>query len=164
MKKILFLLMAIGYSLSGNAQIKSAKIQASGLTCSMCSNAINKSLKAVSFIEKVESDVETSTFEVTFKENEKVDLDAVQMAVENAGFSVAQLLFTMNVGSLVMKNATETTLHGHQFYFVNVKDKILTGDVEFRVLGKSFMSSREYKKIKDKLKSDTTAPVLNITM
>jgi copper chaperone CopZ len=164
MKKILFLLIAIGYSQLGTAQIKSAKIQASGLTCSMCSNAINKSLKAVSFIEKVESDVETSTFEVTFKEKERVDLNAVQQAVEDAGFSVAQLLFTMNVDSLAMKNVTEATLFGHQFYFVNVKDKTLSGEVEFKVLGKAFMSSRAYKKIKDKLKTDSSTPVLNITM
>jgi copper chaperone CopZ len=164
MKNILLFLMVIGFSLTGNAQIKKAKLQASGLTCSMCSNAIFKSLKAVSFIDQVESDVETSTFEVIFKENEKVDLDAVQKAVEKAGFSVSQLVFTMNVSQLAVKNATQVTVDGQHYYFVNVKEKTVSGDVDFRILDKPFVSSKEYKKIKDKLKTDTADRVYNITM
>ena len=35
------------FSIKSNAQIVKAEIRATGLTCSMCSNAINKQLKAL---------------------------------------------------------------------------------------------------------------------
>jgi copper chaperone CopZ len=163
MKKFLTIALLACFTLGANAQIKKATIQASGLTCSMCSNAIYKSLQAVSFIDKVDSDVETSTFEVTFKE-EKVDLDALQKAVEKAGFSVSQLYFTMNVSNLAVKNATQVSVDGYNFHFVNVKDKTVSGDVAFKIVDKNFISSKEFKKVKDKLNNNNTQRVFNITL
>ena len=51
-----FLLITVAAS----AQIKSVSLQASGLTCSMCSKAIYKSLSAISFVQSVDSDIKNS--------------------------------------------------------------------------------------------------------
>lgn len=164
MKKLILMLTIALIPFFGTAQIKKASIQASGLTCSMCSNAIFKSLKKVAFVENVDSDVETSTFNVTFKEGQNVDLDVLQKAVEKAGFSVSGLAFTMNVDNLKIKNATHTDIQGKKFHFVNVKEKTLNGDVEFKMLDKNFISAKEFKKIKTKLSTEPNDRIYNVTL
>ena len=74
MKKFL---LAIAFFCSVNvfAQISTVNLQASGLTCSMCSNSINKALKSVDYVADVKANIKNSTFEISFKPNAKVDLD-----------------------------------------------------------------------------------------
>ena len=88
MKKI-FLFIAIAFSLATNAQVTKVSLQASGLTCSMCSNSINKALKTLDFVLKVDADIKTYTFEILFKPNSNVDFDMIKKKVENAGFTVS---------------------------------------------------------------------------
>lgn len=56
MKNIL-LAIALPVSLGATAQISKVTLQASGLTCSMCSNSINKSLRSVDYVEKVMANI-----------------------------------------------------------------------------------------------------------
>ncbi len=85
MKNILFILLAF-LSLNATAQVKTVSLQASGLTCSMCSNAIFKALKSVDFVENVDANIKNSTFEITFKPNASVNFDVLKDKVEKAGF------------------------------------------------------------------------------
>jgi copper chaperone CopZ len=163
--KNLFLIIVIAFiSISVNAQIKNANLIASGLTCSMCSNSIFKSLKKISFVETVESDVENSAFKIIFKTDENVDLDALQKAVVGAGFSVAKLTFIINANSLDVKDKSLVEIDGKSFYFVDTKDKTLNGEVELRLLDKEFNSPKEYKKVKKKLYSESETRVYNVSI
>src|SRR4249919_2924987 len=87
MRQIL-LFIAITFSAIANAQVSTVSLQASGLTCSMCSNAINKSLKTLDFVLKVDADIKTYTFEISFKPGSVVDFDLLRKKVESAGFTV----------------------------------------------------------------------------
>ena len=80
MKKLLFMAI-LAYSLPTTAQIKSASLTASGLTCSMCSRAIYKSLLQVSTIKNVQVDIKNSKYNIQFKENVNVILDDIKKAV-----------------------------------------------------------------------------------
>ena len=77
-----------------DAQFSKADLQATGLTCAMCSNAINKALQKVSYVESVESDIKNSSFAIVFKKDAVVNIDALKEAVEDAGFSVGGLRLT----------------------------------------------------------------------
>src|SRR5688572_23293567 len=95
MFKKLLLILFIGFSaFSVNAQFSKATLQATGLTCAMCSNAVNKALQKVSFVESVRSDIKNSAFNIVFKTTEAVDIDALKDAVEDAGFSIGSLKLT----------------------------------------------------------------------
>ena len=61
----IFLLM---FSMKSNAQISKIEIRATGLTCSMCSNAIFKQLESIPEVDIIETDLNTNTFTVTLKE------------------------------------------------------------------------------------------------
>jgi copper chaperone CopZ len=84
--KNIFMLVAIFISMATKAQVMKVYLQASGLTCSMCSNAINKSLKTLDFVDKIDADVKRYTFELSFKSNSSVDFGKIKRKVEDAGF------------------------------------------------------------------------------
>ena len=59
MKKVFFIAMMVLGVISSQGTIYKASLQATGLTCAMCSNAINKALLQVPFVESVKSDIKT---------------------------------------------------------------------------------------------------------
>jgi copper chaperone CopZ len=154
MKKWLTIVLLIT-SISVSAQIKSATLQASGLTCAMCSNAINKSLKTLSFIERVESDIPNSSFLITFKSGTEINFDQMKKKVEDAGFSVAKLKVVAVFTNENIQNEKAITLEGKQFYFVNVKDQVLNGEQTLTIIDKNFIPLKEYKRFALLTKADS---------
>jgi copper chaperone CopZ len=145
MKKI-FLIIAVVLYINSYAQIKQASLQASGLTCSMCSKAIYKALTAIPFVEKVNSDIETSTFNITFKNNSNADIDVLQKAVEDAGFSVSLFKLTVSFDNVVIKNDAHIQLNDKTFHFVHVGNETLNGEKIITVIDKKFIPAKDFKK------------------
>ncbi|MEO5892175.1 MAG: heavy-metal-associated domain-containing protein [Ferruginibacter sp.] len=145
MKK-LTIIIAFLFSLAANAQVKKVTLQASGLTCSMCSNAIYKSLQSIDFVQKVAANIKNSTFDISFKPGAKVDFDRLKKKVEDAGFFVAGLTAVINFENIPIVNDSHVIIDGNTFHFLNTKDQVLTGDKTVRILDKGFVSAKEYKK------------------
>lgn len=145
MKKII-LLAAFMAVLQIQAQVSSVSIQASGLTCSMCSNAIRKSLQSAEFVSDVKANIRQSSFDVSFKPGAVVDFDVLKQKVEDAGFFVASFRVSMTVKDLEARNDRHASLSGYVFHFLKMKDQQLNGMQTFRILDKGFLSSKEYKK------------------
>jgi len=140
-----FILIAIGFT--ANAQITKASLQASGLTCSMCSKAVKEALEGVTFVEKVQVDIKNQQYNLTFKQDASVDPDLLNKAVEDAGFSVASLKVTANVASPVKLAKDQHVKIGNQvFHFLNAKGQEVSGVVSFNVVDKGFVSEKEAKK------------------
>ncbi len=96
MKRIFFIIIIVVAGFTSHAQFTKATLQATGLTCAMCSKAINKALMEVPFVESVKSDIKNSSFNMVFKPGQEVMVDALKKAVEDAGFSVGNLNITVN--------------------------------------------------------------------
>jgi len=135
-----------------NAQFSSANLQAAGLTCAMCSKAINKSLEKLSFVQSVTADIKTSSFNIAFKKDAAVDIDALRKAVDDAGFSVAKLKLTGNFNDVKVKNDAHVTIEGKTFHFLNTGNQTLNGQQTLVIADKDFVSAREFKKISSSTK------------
>jgi copper chaperone CopZ len=133
-------------AITGHAQVKSAKLQASGLTCAMCARSVYKNLEALKFISSIDTDLNGSSFILKFKEGQKVDIDAIKKKVEDAGFGVAVLEVTAAFQGTTVKQDTHVQVDGTTFHFVGVKDQVLNGDQTFRVIDKNFVLQKESKK------------------
>jgi copper chaperone CopZ len=144
--KNLIIVILVFFSGIANAQVKLVTIQASGLTCSMCSNAIFKALKTLDFVEKVDANIKTSSFDITFKPGTEVDFDKLKGKVEDAGFFVANFTVTYHFEGLSIANDKHITVGKSIFHFLNVKDEVLTGDKKIRLLDKGYVSAKEFKK------------------
>ncbi len=136
------LALAVG---QGRAQFNTAVLGASGLTCALCSKAINNSLERLAFVQSVSPDIRNSAFKITFRANKPVNIDALKKAVEDAGFSVASLKLTGRFDHLAVKNNEHVEINGDTFHFLKVADQTLTGEKEIRIVDKSFLSSKEFR-------------------
>lgn len=145
MKNILILFL-LGLSLQGSAQIKNATLQASGLTCAMCSKAVYKALSGVSFVDKVNADIEGSSYDLTFKPGAKINLDALSKAVVDAGFSVSKLKVTTEFNNTKIQNDAHVSLNDQSFHFLNVTPQTLSGTKTVTVVDRNFVSAKDYKK------------------
>lgn len=124
------------FSLKSNAQIIKAEIRATGLTCSMCSNAINKQLKSMPEVAYVETDLNTNTFTVTLNEGNNLSPKSFKDKVENAGFFI---------GSLIITAKSETIANGSYILMDSNSNK--SGDIKFQVLDKGYVTEKEFKKL-----------------
>ena len=145
MKKI-FLLTAIMVSLMAEGQISRVSLQASGLTCSMCSNAINKALKTLDFVSTVDADIKTYTFEISFKKNNAIDLDMIRKKVESAGFTVCAFYAIIHFNNVKLNTGEPLFIQGNTFLFVNTKNQFLSGDKQVKIIDKGFVSGKEHKR------------------
>ena len=148
MKTVLlfFLAIIIGTS-SLNAQFSSATLQATGLTCAMCSNAVNKALKAVPFVETVKSDIGKSAFNIVFRKDAEINIDALKDAVEDAGFSVGSLKLTGVFNALRVEKDSHVKLGTAYFHFLDTKEQVLDGENTITIVDKNFVTAKQFKKI-----------------
>ena len=144
--KYFFILMTSLFSMQGMSQINQVTIQASGLTCSMCSNAINKSLKTLSYIDQVKSNIKNSSFEITFNNPSLVNFDQLKKKVEEAGFFVARFDVLMQFNNTEIKDDAHFNIGGVFYHFLNAKESLLNGVRKIQVLDKGYVTSKEFKR------------------
>jgi copper chaperone CopZ len=145
MKKLLIIFAAV-ITLQLNAQVKEVTLQASGLTCAMCSNAINKALQKLPVAAKVQPNIKESSFTISIKNNSNVDFDAIRKAVESAGFSVARLSVKGEFNNLQINNDSHVNWEGENLHFLGVQKQVLSGEQTFQVVDKKFVTDKVYKK------------------
>jgi copper chaperone CopZ len=146
MKSFIVIALISLFGLQANAQFTKAALQASGLTCSMCSKAVKTALEKVPFVEKVQVDLKTQEYNLTFKANDAVDFDALAKAVEDAGFSVSALKVTADVTGLDVKKDTHLKIGNQYFHFLNAANQSLNGSTSFTLVDKSFVTAKAFKK------------------
>lgn len=128
------------------AQIQQAKLQASGLTCALCAKAVYANLESLPFIQKIDTDLDGSAFLLAFN-NKQIDLDAIRKKVEDAGFSVAELTLTASFQDVALEADKHINYQGMVFHFMGVQKNNLNGLHTIKLVDKSFISSKEQKKI-----------------
>ena len=150
MKKILIPTVILFFSVVVHAQISKAKLTATGLTCSMCSKATYKQL--ISIAEKVEPDLNNTAFLLYFKKGSSVNIGDIKKKVEDAGFSVGELLVVFNFNKQQVENNRSFTLDNNTYTFMDTKSGTLNGEVKAKILDKGYIVEKEYKQISKMVK------------
>ncbi len=148
MKKINLILTVLAFSMvfAANAQYRNLEIQAAGLTCSLCSNAIQKALKTLPFVAGVHTELKSNKFTVDLRQGVPVDLDMISRKVEDAGFSVGKLSLEVKFAETDIKHDAHTVAIGQVFHFLNVKPQKIEGWQKVQLLDKNFLLSADAKK------------------
>lgn len=131
---------------SSYAQISKVEIMATGLTCSMCSNAINKQLKAMPEVEKVMIDLNNNTFVVNLKNNSLVTPQMLKSNIEKTGFFVGSMILTMDANNVEPKDNSSFKNASGTYVFVNPDEKPANEKLRLKVLNNGFVTKKEYKK------------------
>lgn len=144
MKQFILILLCL-VTFNTQAQISKVILQASGLTCSMCSNAIYKSLKSVDFVDNVEANIKNSSFTISFKPGSSVEIDQLKEKVEDAGFFVASLTAFINFNNVSVANDSHVEADGKIFHFLNVSTQTVNGEKAVKLLDKGYVTAKAFK-------------------
>lgn len=140
---IFFILLMAG-KLSAQ-QISSAELQVAGLTCSMCSQATEKSLRTLDFVEAVKPDLNRNLFVIDFKKNKPASIDMIRKKVQDAGFSIANMTAVFRFNNLKVDEKGKAVAGTDVYQFLNTRGKTLNGEVKASVLDKNFVSGAVFK-------------------
>ncbi len=131
---------------AASAQFTKVELQAAGLTCSMCSKAVDKQLRTLDFVDSVGIDLSHATFMLFFKKDKPIAFDQIKKKVEDAGFSVAKLKATYRFDNFKVESNSSFTYSTSTFYFLNATSTTLNGATTFKIVDKGFVSDKEYQK------------------
>lgn len=144
MKKGLMILMLLLFVITNVfAQIKKVELTATGLTCSMCSNAISKQLKTISDVESVDIDLNKNLFVVTLKVGSTLTPKIFRDKVEKAGFFIGSMVLYMNFNNQLIEDNRQIG----NYIFIDIKAQTLNGLAKVKVLDKGYVTTKEYKKL-----------------
>jgi copper chaperone CopZ len=166
--KNIFLVLCMLFTGVSYAQVQSVSLQASGLTCSMCSRAIYKALQKVPDVADVQEDIEHTRYHIRFKDPAAVSLESLKKAVKSAGFSVASMEVKVHFDQESIASDTIVRLSGLQFQFVHVSHQNLNGVRSLLVVDKDYLLEKERKKYAGSYESalapDGTGQIFHVTM
>jgi copper chaperone CopZ len=148
-------------SVKSYSQISKAEIIATGLTCSMCSNAINKQLKATVGVDSVSTDLNTNTFTVYFKKESKIMPRVLKEGVEKAGFFIGSLVITVPTENLKIEEDKTISLNGSTFVLLNEEIKKNNGETKLKIYDKGYVTQKEHKKLLKTFSKTASYPVEN---
>lgn len=144
---VFLFVIALAFSAATNAQVRSVELQASGLTCSMCSNAINKALRKLDFIDTIKTDLKQYTFTLSFKPGAIINFDRIKQKVEDAGFSVSSFVATINFDNVTINNNEPLAIQNHRFIFVSPVQSSLNGMQRITLLDRGFIKNSNKNKL-----------------
>lgn len=128
-------------SKNGLSQLAKIELQATGLTCSMCSLSIQKQLQTIKEVDSIYTNIETSTYFIILKKNNKLTPNIFKEKVEKAGFFVGNFIATANLDAMD-KNS-----------YILVDDcKLNNTEIKFHVIDKGFVTAQEFKKLSKQYK------------
>lgn len=156
-KIIILFLMLFTINKVSAQQINAVEMQVNGLTCSMCSQATEKSLRTLNYVSNVNPDLNKNLFVVTFKKEGTVNFDQLHKKVKDAGFSVGTFAATINFNQAKVDENGQLIIGNTVYRFANVKDKVLNGPVKVNVIDKNFISNAAFKLKSGQLKFDSYA-------
>jgi copper chaperone CopZ len=158
---IVITLLLLVVNLKSYAQISKAEIIATGLTCSMCSNAINKQLKSLKEVDSVSTDLNTNTFIVYLKKVNTLQPKVLKEGVEKAGFFVGSMVLTVAFDNVAVQENQLIKGGNVNYVIVDSKAKTLNGEMKVQVLDKGFVTQKEYKKLVKSLSKSPTYAIEN---
>ncbi len=142
MKRIFFIYAVLLIN-TANAQLKKVDVVATGLTCSMCSNAIYKQLQSINGVEKVEIDLNKNLFTIILKNEHNLTPKDFKDKVEKAGFFVGSMVLYISYLNLPIEDGKQES----NYIFIDTKPQTLNGEKQFRVLDKGYVTGKEFKKL-----------------
>jgi len=146
MKMIFLCCISMFYCIVGNSQITGATLQASGLTCALCAKSIYTNLTSLSFVESVDTDLNASSFLISFRKNQEIVPGLLKKKVEDAGFSVSNLAFDIDASNQTVNHDVPVKIGQTFYHVVNIKSKVLNGPSKWQIIDKGFVGPKELKK------------------
>jgi copper chaperone CopZ len=131
-------------SVTANAQFVSATLGINGLTCSMCSFAVQSALERLPFVETATLNLNTNIAEVWFKKDQSVSIRQVVDAVYKAGFSVSYTEADFIFNQQLVYHDSVFIYEGLRYRFLKPTQQVLNGKITLKFLDKKFLRKKAH--------------------
>ena len=119
-----------GAPLNASAQVEGATVKVDGLACPFCAYGLEKRLKKVEGVKKLEIKVNEGTAEITVKKDETLSIEAVEKAVRDGGFTPRGISVTVTGRLAERDGRTMLTISGSEETFLLESNEQLRKIVE----------------------------------
>lgn len=131
-------------TVSGRAQIVRAEVGINGLTCSQCSRSVEMELRKLSFVQKVDMNLEHTSGEIMFKPGAGVSVGQLAQAVVNAGFSTRFVRLTFDFKS-IQPGKTCFSIGQDAYYFLKPLSTSHPDQMTFQVIAKGLLPDKSLR-------------------
>lgn len=114
-----------------------------GLTCSLCSRSVEKSILQLPFIDRVEMNLEDTEGRLYLKSDATVDFKQIARAVEKAGFSVRFMTATFSFDDMVISENGSFYFQDNLFQWIGYQSALVKGAIELKLLDEDYLPRRE---------------------
>jgi copper chaperone CopZ len=129
-----------------NAQIKSCTVGIDGLTCSMCSNSVEKLIRKLGFIRDVQMDLNKTEAILYFLPGSNIDFYAIAAKVRDAGFSVRYVSAVVEFTNVAAENHKIYNLGTSRLAFIETGNQNLDGEKNIIFIDKDLINKDEFTK------------------
>lgn len=160
---LLATLMVVSQQTFGSIQW--VDIGVNGLTCSLCTRSVEKSISKLDFVEKVEMDLETTNGRVYLRKDLPFSLEKIAKAVVDAGFSVQYVKVLFNLTDLTIDPQGSFVDGHHQFQWINYERTTTKRQVVLKIVNEGFLPRKEalvFKKKTDLLSKGKNATLYGV--
>ncbi len=140
-----FLILGLGNFQTVQAQVEKVQIQVDGLACPFCAYGLEKKLKKVEGVGKVEINVKNGIATLQNKKGKSIAVEDLESVVKKAGFTPREITATVK-GKLGQSDDTPIFLTGDAEV-----EFILQQNQQFQALRSKLAGSEKYVRITGKL-------------
>lgn len=132
------------FSVTVCAQFSQARLQATGLTCALCSKAIHEALVQLPFVDSVRADIKSSAFDIRFRPDAVASLTTIRQSVEEAGFYIGAINLKLLPAYVDSVRSSRSFSKPTQSY--RMLEDWKEGS-SLQVVGRGYMTEKEFKKL-----------------
>lgn len=148
---ILFTAGSIGLANRAEAGVNWAEVGINGLTCSLCSRTVEKSIERLPFVDSVVMSLETTNARIYFKNGGKIDYPAIAKAVTDSGFSLRVLQVEFSFNDVTVNADGTFTYQNKNYRWMDYKSGSARGKVVLKLVDGTYLPKKEAAEWKKKI-------------
>jgi copper chaperone CopZ len=123
--------------------LKWVDVGVNGLTCSLCTRSVERSISRLDFVDSVVMSLEKTEGRIYLKVGELVDLKKIAKAVVDAGFSVRFFQLEFNFSDVTVNTEGYFSYQNQKYRWLQYKGGLTKGDVSLTLIDEGFLPRKE---------------------
>lgn len=162
---MLITVLLVVSSTATKAGIQWIEVGVNGLTCSLCTRSVEKSIRTLEFVDSVAMNLETTEGRVFLRPNVPFNLAQIAKAVVKAGFSVQYVKVRFALNDITIDPTGMFTHKEQTFQWIDYSPPSGKKHTTLKIVNEGFLPKKEAGKFKKKteaLKKDESQSILYV--
>ncbi len=140
---IFLLITSFGFIKQSFAGLKWIDVGINGLTCSLCTRSVDRSISRLEFVDSVNMSLENTEGRIYVKDVEVIDLKRITKAITDAGFSVRFVRLQFDLRDTRIDKNGVFNFKGQQYQWLQFKGNELPNNVTLILIDEGFLPRKE---------------------